>query len=392
MRDDAARPRARLPGQPERALDDDLCGAFQIGVVQDDHRVLAAHLQLAAPRRSHRRVDGPSRRRGPGERQGPDPPIGRERRTGLGPAVHQRDDLRRQPARQQRLHKPLREQWCHGARLEHHRVPRRKRGPDLPGRDVQRKVPRRNGSDNPNGLAPRINNPAVGRRITHALDPVRLSRIEPQIPGRPRNLHRRLGTRLPSSRTNSTMRSSARSSSHRAAPSSTSARFSADVAPHKAPLQRPRPRPPPHHRPTTQETPRQRRPAEPDCAAETSRPTNRKPTPANEVQALVHGHSPSTFTSPTSALRPPTPTTSANAFAARLSSSTACLSRLMASTRRSPVRVSRSVRCKRGGYCGCIGPPVALFVRYKRRDRGQFDLDGAPPGGRGRRWRCGRGG
>ncbi len=71
--DDPAGAGARLARQSEGALDDQCGRRVEVGVVEDDDGVLAAHLQLYAPVGADAAVDGASDLGGPGEGHRGDP-------------------------------------------------------------------------------------------------------------------------------------------------------------------------------------------------------------------------------------------------------------------------------------------------------------------------------
>ncbi len=67
------------PAEPEGALDDQRCGAVEVGVLGDHHRVLPTHLQLHATLRSDDAMDGPADLGGTGECDGRDPGFSSDR-------------------------------------------------------------------------------------------------------------------------------------------------------------------------------------------------------------------------------------------------------------------------------------------------------------------------
>ena len=151
----ARRGRAPLAGREERALDGDVGRQVDVGVVNDDERVLAAHLELTLgqPCRTclRDRVAGGNRscKADPG-----DTAIVDEDRSDLRPASHDEveragrqagaaDNLRQRPGAARR-----RVRW-----LEHDRVPVGQGRGDLPGRDRDRKIPGRDERDHANRLA-----------------------------------------------------------------------------------------------------------------------------------------------------------------------------------------------------------------------------------------------
>ena len=141
--DDAAGRGAALSGRAEAAPQAAVDRQLEVGVVEDDDRVLAAHLEVdLLERRRGGLVHEPAGRRRSGERDDPDGGMGDERRPGAGAiAGHEVDDAGRQAGVGQRLHEvDGRERRLLG-RLQHHGVAADQGREDLPGRHGDREVP-----------------------------------------------------------------------------------------------------------------------------------------------------------------------------------------------------------------------------------------------------------
>ena len=101
--DDAAGPGAGLTAKPEGALHDQRGRGVDVHVVGNHDRVLATHLQLDAAVGSDLAVNEPAHPGGAGERHRRHPGILGHGRTDRAVALHQGDNIRRQPAGQQCL-------------------------------------------------------------------------------------------------------------------------------------------------------------------------------------------------------------------------------------------------------------------------------------------------
>ena len=194
--DHTAGPGACLTGQSEGALDDQRCGPVRVGVVGHHHRVLAAHLQLHPPVRSDPPVDGPPHAGRPGEGDGGDPVVGGHCGARGAVTLDQRDGAGRQPAGQQGLHQALPHQWGQLRRLEQHRVSDGQGGPELAGRNVEREVPRRDGPDDADGFAHRVQERVTADGIGGPTASGGFGGVETQVRRRAADLHRRLGDRF----------------------------------------------------------------------------------------------------------------------------------------------------------------------------------------------------
>ena len=145
---------APLPGGAVAALQGDLDGQVEVGVVGDDQRVLAAHFQLHARpssgRRSEHALTGGYRT---GEGDGGDLRGAGEDIADVSAASH--DEVEHTGGKSgpvQRVHQRPRAGRYRIGRLEHDRVAVGQRRGDLPGRDRDREVPGGDDRDHPHGL------------------------------------------------------------------------------------------------------------------------------------------------------------------------------------------------------------------------------------------------
>src|SRR6185503_18455893 len=153
--DQSRRGRAALPGRKESAVDRAVDRHPQVGVVQNDQRILAAHFELqlghALDRLGGDRV---ARRDRAGEADAVDAPIVDHRLADDAAASHHQvedafghagvdDDLGQRPGRA----------WDELGRLEHDAVAVGERRRDLPRGDRNRKIPRRDDADDAYRLA-----------------------------------------------------------------------------------------------------------------------------------------------------------------------------------------------------------------------------------------------
>ena len=155
--DDPARSGAALTGGAERRPDDPVDGQVEVGVVEDDDRVLAAELEVD-PLEVLRAVlhDGHARVARAGERDHGH--IGMAYQPiadGAPTAVHDVDDALGDTGLVQQLDEALPERGRVSRRLEDDGVPRDERRRDLPGRDRDREVPGRDRADDPDRHAHR---------------------------------------------------------------------------------------------------------------------------------------------------------------------------------------------------------------------------------------------
>ena len=149
MDDDAARRGAALARRPERRPEDPFEREIEIGVVHDDDRVLAPELEvdvLQSLGGGLEHLDAGLAR--PRERDDGDVGVAHEpiadRATA---AVDDVDDALRDARLVEELDEALPERGRVGRRLEDDGVPRDERRRDLPGRDRDREVPRRDDAD-----------------------------------------------------------------------------------------------------------------------------------------------------------------------------------------------------------------------------------------------------
>ena len=173
---------AGLPGQPEGALGDQRRGPVEVGVVQDDDRVLAAHLQLGA-------LAGGATARWIASPTAVDPvKVTASTRSSVtsaeptsAPPCSDGDRAGRQPALEQRVDQPLAEQRGDLAGLEDDAVAGGERRAELAGRDVEREVPRRDRGDDADRPAQGQHQAAVAGRQGHAGGAQRLAGVEAQV-------------------------------------------------------------------------------------------------------------------------------------------------------------------------------------------------------------------
>src|SRR5690606_7515902 len=120
-------------------------------------------------------VDGTSDLGGPGEGDRGDPLVAGNRRAGLAVALDECDRAGRQTTGEQGLDEALSHQRGDLGRLEQHRVAGGERGPELAGGDVEREVPRRDRTDDPDrfthgadggGARPREGRTGGAQRLT----------------------------------------------------------------------------------------------------------------------------------------------------------------------------------------------------------------------------------
>ena len=153
--DDPARGGAALTGGAERGPEDALDGEVEVGVVEDDHRVLAAELEMDVLERvgGHLR-DADAGLAGAGE--GDDAHVGmrHERLAGvLAEAVDRVDDAVGESRVGEQLDEALRQQRRVLRRLEDDGVAADEGGRELPRRDRDREVPGRDRPDDADRLA-----------------------------------------------------------------------------------------------------------------------------------------------------------------------------------------------------------------------------------------------
>ena len=148
----------RWPVEKKAPLTAHSTATFEIGVVEHDQRILAAHLELELLHRSRRdagRGDLAAGRDRAGEADGVDV---RDARAAPAPTTEPRPITRLntpvgRPARRDDLdERPGRARHEVG-RLEHHGVAVAERRRDLPGRDRDREIPRRDQADDAERLA-----------------------------------------------------------------------------------------------------------------------------------------------------------------------------------------------------------------------------------------------
>ncbi len=152
--DDAAGRRAALAGRAERRPDDAVHGEIEVGVVHDDDAVLAAELEVdvlepLGGRLEHR----DARLARPGERHDadvrmPDDPVPHL----AAEPVHEVDDAVGHAGLDEQLHEALREHRRVVRGLEDDGVAADERRHDLPRRDGDGEVPRRDHADHADGL------------------------------------------------------------------------------------------------------------------------------------------------------------------------------------------------------------------------------------------------
>src|SRR5919205_346240 len=143
--DHAARGRAALAGGAEGRPDDPVDGQVEIGVVEDDDRVLAAELEVDVLERVGRvphHLD-PGLARARERKRALAGVLGARVADRAAAAVEDVDDPRRQARLGEQLDEALAEEWRVARRLEDHGVPADERGRELPRRDRDREVPRR---------------------------------------------------------------------------------------------------------------------------------------------------------------------------------------------------------------------------------------------------------
>ena len=179
--DHAARRRTALAGRVERPLDRALDRVVEVGVVENDQRVLAPHLELDLLHPG----DCPGRERaagldGPREADRVDL-RGVDNRVADLPAAadDQVEDPGRASAVGQQLGHRVGTARHQRGRLEDDAVGVGERGRDLPGRDRDREVPGRDDADHPEGFSLHRHRHALPRRIDEfARDPERLPGVE----------------------------------------------------------------------------------------------------------------------------------------------------------------------------------------------------------------------
>ena len=188
LQDQAARGRAALPGRPERPPEHALERKVEIGIVQHDLGVLAAHLEgqtFVHP--TARLADNPARFGRSGERDHRNSGMFDECRAHrLAATVDQLNDLRRQARLEEDLH-----QHRGGVRdvlggLEDDCVSAQERGKGFPGGNGEREVERRHETTNAHRAAkahcplrPELARhrvaeeaPPLRRRIVRGVDPL----------------------------------------------------------------------------------------------------------------------------------------------------------------------------------------------------------------------------
>ncbi len=147
--DDAARGGAALPGGAERRPEDAVDGEVEVGVVEDDDRVLAAELEvdvLEVVGGGLRHQDAGLARAGEGDHGHVG--VAHEPVAGLlAVAVDEVDDAVGQPGLGEQLDEALGQERRVLGGLEHDGVAADERGRELPGRDRDREVPRRDRAD-----------------------------------------------------------------------------------------------------------------------------------------------------------------------------------------------------------------------------------------------------
>ena len=158
--------RADLAGVAERGPDRPVQSGVEVGVVQDHVRGLPAQLEgQALEVRRGRPLDGPSGLGGAGERHLVNVLVRRQRGTRLGVARHDVPHPRREPCLQGQLAESKGGERRLLGRLVDDGVPAGQGGGELPRRDDQREVPRRDGPHHAERLAQRVGeNAGVGRR------------------------------------------------------------------------------------------------------------------------------------------------------------------------------------------------------------------------------------
>ena len=149
MNDDATRRRAALPGRAERRPQDPVEREVEVGVVHDDDRVLATELEVDVLQPLGGGLEhldtGVARA---GERDDRDVGMLHEALADGSPtAVDDVDHAVGDAGLDEELDEPLPERGCVRGRLEDDGVSGDERGRDLPGRDRDREVPRRNDAD-----------------------------------------------------------------------------------------------------------------------------------------------------------------------------------------------------------------------------------------------------
>ncbi len=143
-----------LTGVDERGRERVVDGRVEVGVREDDVRVLPAEFQRdalhALGRHRHDLLSGGQTTR---ERDQVDGGVPHHRRSHVRPvAEYEVDHATGQARLLQQPDQRDRGEWCQLAGLEHHGVARRERGRDLPGDLQQRVVPRRDERAHPDGL------------------------------------------------------------------------------------------------------------------------------------------------------------------------------------------------------------------------------------------------
>src|SRR5690606_26191487 len=152
--DDAAGCGATLPSRIEGALGRQLDRGVEVGIIQNDLRVLAAHFQLDLGLACHAsRRDTTADTHRAGKTDAIDAPVVDQNFTDLAALAHYqvensgweartRNDLRDGPGTT----------WHQVGRLDHHAIAVRERRRDLPGRNRDREIPGRDQTDHPKRL------------------------------------------------------------------------------------------------------------------------------------------------------------------------------------------------------------------------------------------------
>jgi hypothetical protein len=121
-----------------------------VGVVEDDTGVLAAHFGLNRyPARHSGRRDAPSDAGGSGEGDGIHPLVVDQAVAEVRPADEQVEDTGGQTRAGERVREPHRQQRHRAGRLPHHGVAVDQGRGDLPGRDRDREVERGDDANDP---------------------------------------------------------------------------------------------------------------------------------------------------------------------------------------------------------------------------------------------------
>ena len=154
MDDDAAGRRAALAGRAERRPDDAVHGEVEVGVVHDDDPVLAAELEVdvlepfgGGLEHRNARLARPCQRHD-ADIGMPDDPVPHF----AAEPVHEVDHAIWHAGLDEQLHEALREHRRVVRGLEDDGVPADERRHDLPRRDGDREVPRRDHADDADGL------------------------------------------------------------------------------------------------------------------------------------------------------------------------------------------------------------------------------------------------